>query len=343
MYFAGKKDVAKFYRDELSVKKFNGQAYSDAEPSHLAARRLDAKGGDRDQTIRSFLTDIGISRPRKNSSPGARHQLWITELAVEHVRNKTEAKVTNKENKGHLYEVDLAPKDSELLHWDKPLSEQPAGVRDKLSDRFRFKDTVEARSGKDMYQSMTAEGDPSVSRFQAQKAASVALRDAGIRGIKYLDEGSRGKGEGSSNYVIFNEADVSVTARYMPAGDVKRMVERFDIDNLKDAYDKLADDRTHGNEDLAGAAHQAWDELFPSGVSSAIVTKATASRAGNSRANSSSADMGVEPGRVDSAPRSRKSAPSASIRTARSAIAGISDPSPSPEKESGVTLMTPMT
>ena len=66
--------------------------------------------------------------------------------------------------------------------------------------------------------------------------------------------------------------------RFMPAGDVKRMVERFDIDNLKDAYDKLADDRTHGNEDLAGAAHQAWDELFPSGVSSAIVTKATASR-----------------------------------------------------------------
>jgi len=94
---------------------------------------------------------------------------------------------------------------------------------------------------------------------------------------------SKGKSEKpSADKQLRIERDLkkkSDDVRYMPAGDVKRMVERFDIDNLKDAYDKLADDRTHGNEDLAGAAHQAWDELFPSGVNSAIVTKATASRA----------------------------------------------------------------
>lgn len=38
-----------------------------------------------------------------------------------------------------------------------------------------------------------------------QGLASAALRDAGIPGIKYLDQGSRGKGEGTSNFVLFSD------------------------------------------------------------------------------------------------------------------------------------------
>src|SRR5690606_11649410 len=38
---------------------------------------------------------------------------------------------TIKEAEGNIYQVDI-PGDSELLDWDKPLSEQPAGVREKL-------------------------------------------------------------------------------------------------------------------------------------------------------------------------------------------------------------------
>jgi hypothetical protein len=42
------------------------------------------------------------------------------------------------------------------------------------------------------------------------KAASRALHAAGIKGIRYLDGSSRGKGEGSYNYVIFDDADVTI-------------------------------------------------------------------------------------------------------------------------------------
>src|SRR5690606_12650573 len=38
-------------------------------------------------------------------------------------------------NYGNLYQVDI-PEDHELLDWDKPLSEQPEGVREKLKRRI---------------------------------------------------------------------------------------------------------------------------------------------------------------------------------------------------------------
>lgn len=51
-----------------------------------------------------------------------------------------------------------------------------------------------------------------------QETASRDLRSLGIRGIKYLDGSSRGKGEGDYNYVIFDDADVEVTNRFAVAG-----------------------------------------------------------------------------------------------------------------------------
>lgn len=46
------------------------------------------------------------------------------------------------------------------------------------------------------------------------KAASLLLKEAGIPGIKYLDGNSRRAGEGSYNYVIFDDADVNIAETY---------------------------------------------------------------------------------------------------------------------------------
>jgi hypothetical protein len=45
------------------------------------------------------------------------------------------------------------------------------------------------------------------------RAASLALREAGVRGIRYLDQFSRGRGEGSNNYIIFDEGDVDIVSK----------------------------------------------------------------------------------------------------------------------------------
>ena len=50
------------------------------------------------------------------------------------------------------------------------------------------------------------------------KAASLLLKEAGIPGIKYLDGNSRHAGEGSYNYVIFDDADVNIVETYYQQG-----------------------------------------------------------------------------------------------------------------------------
>jgi len=64
---------------------------------------------------------------------------------------------------------------------------------------------------------------------------------------------------------------------------------------------------------------------------------------GTTRANSSAATTGSAPGRVDSAPMSRLSAPAAIRVRACATASAVSKNRPPSEKLSGVTLTTPMT
>jgi hypothetical protein len=52
----------------------------------------------------------------------------------------------------------------------------------------------------------------------APEDAAAALREAGIPGIRYLDAGSRGAGEGSMNAVVFDPATMEIIRRYGLAG-----------------------------------------------------------------------------------------------------------------------------
>jgi len=45
-------------------------------------------------------------------------------------------------------------------------------------------------------------------------AAAQALREAGIPGIKYLDAGSRSAGEGSRNFVVFDDSLIDILRKY---------------------------------------------------------------------------------------------------------------------------------
>lgn len=100
-----------------------------------------------------------------------------------------------------------------FLDWDKPLSQQSprvaqalAGIRDSARKSFPA----------------IAEGDPTgrgvYSAYQGhrggdQAAASEAMRAAGIPGVRYLDGGSRGAGQGTHNYVAFDDSIIEVLKR----------------------------------------------------------------------------------------------------------------------------------
>jgi hypothetical protein len=126
------------------------------------------------------------------------------------------------EVRGSLYNVDLPDESiAKMLDWDTPLSQQPKEIREAYkaflkSDIAKAADDslggvlsagkgqFENPTGKDFYGAIY-EGIPGMGEGSRAKV-SEQLRQLGIPGIKYLDQGSRQAGEGSFNYVVFDEA-----------------------------------------------------------------------------------------------------------------------------------------
>jgi hypothetical protein len=104
---------------------------------------------------------------------------------------------------GNTYTVSLNVEPEQLLDWDKPLSEQPAVVRElqrEVTNTIARLSGVEASTirldtAKDLYHQLAT--SISGSRYptpteNAYKEASMRLAALGIKGIRYLDQGSRG-------------------------------------------------------------------------------------------------------------------------------------------------------
>ena len=137
------------------------------------------------------------------------------------------------ENKplGNLYTVTLKVEDEDLLDWDKPLSEQSEKVRAALGslggvvgdaansvpiskedgDYWEYAgETYDSRQ--EALDDWTAGKLTSANHIaKSPKEVSARLLELGISGIRYLDGNSRGEGEGSYNYVIFDDADIEIT------------------------------------------------------------------------------------------------------------------------------------
>lgn len=96
------------------------------------------------------------------------------------------------------------------------------------------------------------------------KWASSYLKSLGIRGIKYLDGSSRSKGDGSYNYVIFDDADVEIVKRYQLRKNTPEYVASLanpgDAQAERDAIDEIRlarpDKETRPDEDVTIAASE---------------------------------------------------------------------------------------
>jgi hypothetical protein len=110
---------------------------------------------------------------------------------------------------GALYKVDLPDEAvAKMLDWDKPLSQQPeahaAWVRAMESHARRTPSiNPDAVTGAEAYNMLTGGAGGMHGYEQITARATDAARRAGIPGIRYLDGGSRGAGQGSSNFVVF--------------------------------------------------------------------------------------------------------------------------------------------
>jgi hypothetical protein len=115
--------------------------------------------------------------------------------------------------KGHLYKTDIPDEAvARMLDLDKPFSEQPESVRNAISTLIK---PDQHERGSSIYGRLVEQftGDDFGMMKQGQQAASKSLQDAGIPGIKYLDQSLRTAGEGPRDFVPFDENLIRILDR----------------------------------------------------------------------------------------------------------------------------------
>ena len=240
-YVAEAPAVAKGYQESLSKRQFltKDGFFDPSELEHLNVK-VTAGRGDLDKAI-ELARKYGVpDSDYPDSAARAARDLQKLEAL--------KAAGGIKQNTGNLYKIDLPDeKIAQMLDFDKPLSQQknildaltpenmgltlrptpegkymayladgkPIGLqvkgvtpevfREKWISRLREMGDLEGGAGRAVgYLGGITPGD-------LPPLVSKALRQAGIPGIKYLDEGSRSAGKGTRNFVVFPGEEKSMT------------------------------------------------------------------------------------------------------------------------------------
>jgi hypothetical protein len=207
-------------------KRFKG-------PEGLATQALDKYGLDRveaaDRLSRSIAGVEAEVTAGQFSNGQKMSQAYIFDQ-LGYLRQQREALKLLQGDKPvgpRTYEVNINADPAHLLDWDRPLREQGA-VLDRFSDAAmpgrksdpllrelfgegaipsEYLGLFDKSSGAQAYKTLAAEG-------KGAPAFSQQLSEAGIPGIKYLDQGSRAAGTGSSNYVVFDPGIIDIMKKY---------------------------------------------------------------------------------------------------------------------------------
>lgn len=207
LYFAENEAVAKGYRDALSKNQtrtaLRDQKYNaDGSPNFpaMGAEWMLTPGGG---TPQEMLDDFARYAP--DSTPAQRQQ-WLDEAKLLHDRAKMP---------GRMYEVNIKADPEDFLDWDKPLSQQPkvAGLV-QTDDQGRLILPNGERAPPDKLRGESFYRAFAEARGGGTQPGSEALKEAGIPGIRYLDQGSRDAGEGSRNYVAFDDSLIEILRKY---------------------------------------------------------------------------------------------------------------------------------
>jgi hypothetical protein len=209
MYFAENPAVAGEYKRKLSgglgspsnELMLNGQPLTDLTEAQRRAYEIVARDGRKNA--------LGTAKDLEQQGFDASH--------IRDALNATKGKeISLVKNEGNLYKVDIPDADIPMmLDYDKPLSQQPKAVQEALAkydpDMYGPKsaDYDSAELGQSIYQRIIQDNVKKFGHGGNQQRTSEQLNALGIKGIRYLDEGSRQAG-GTSNFVIFEPSTVKI-------------------------------------------------------------------------------------------------------------------------------------
>ena len=219
MYFAEHPKTAEDYAKKLGIEKTSMSQLAsdyfkkDVPPS--AIRMLHDVATSATPIEEAARKVQGGSIALRNESPD------VLKNIVSDFRNQSQ---------GNIYKVDIPdeyiPK---MLDWDKPINEQSIDVRKSLApyiEQYGLPMNEPGRSAHSMMldiigkrEGLGSGSSPKAFKALAPKAAEE-LNKAGIKGIKYLDQGSRDIGQGTNNFVVFDPSNVKILERNNKIADI---------------------------------------------------------------------------------------------------------------------------
>ena len=210
LYFAEAPGVAKGYQTALSAERgFSYDGKTGLTRSEVEDM-VNAKYGSGylDGVIRpsgvagSFIDDMvtGLKRsegsyPRQYKPSSERAKLY----------DELRGKITHADP-GSFYTVDIPDQMiGKMLDWDKPLGQQKElkDVLNKIRTEIALPKLQDAEGAGFAYQALA-------NAVGGQANASALLKQYGIPGIRYLDQGSRGAGTGTRNFVVFPGEEAAI-------------------------------------------------------------------------------------------------------------------------------------
>ena len=220
-YVAESPDVARRYQMGLTQAKGEEVLYKNKPLTDLYSQienksmKLSGKAADIENQKLQLVEHMMLDKPPQELIPYARETGF--DPAVIDWLEKDVAK--NTQIPGAFYEIDLPDEQiARMLDYDKPLSQQSKEVQKAYKNYLTTpqageiaKQWTRYKEGMTLDQAeplLSIKSDPSMSNilknaFRSPQEASNFFREAGIPGVRYLDEGSRGTGAGTSNFVVF--------------------------------------------------------------------------------------------------------------------------------------------
>lgn len=225
LYFASNRAIAEWYRDNLSSRKGanpTNEKFSGKTPMEWYAyweeKAIRAKDPSEFYARMGMLEELELTW----NAHGALNTAIEEDQPAAAVKWFKETIVDKFERPGKTYQVEI-PESDNMLDWDKPLSEQPKNIQAAI-EQIRASAAKSFPNIKDsditggaLYNAYAEH------RGRNPQAASEALNELGVKGIKYLDNQSRDGVSGvSHNFVVFDDSAIQIVEKYQQGENTNR-------------------------------------------------------------------------------------------------------------------------
>jgi len=209
LYIGGERGVGEYYRDQLGRPKARGPKENVWD--------LVTNYGQKPENLENIVLDMIKFAPADQMKTQAEEMLKV-------VRDGSWRDV---KSEGVLYEVRINAEPEDFLDWDKPLSQQPEKAM-PIIQKFIEKlgptppDEAAIITAQLFDQPIPTEAVPwnldedtleGLFSVLDKGEAEQAFREAGIPGVRYLDQVSRGQGKGTHNYVVYDDSIIEIVAK----------------------------------------------------------------------------------------------------------------------------------